>query len=38
MKAWPMCREVLPRPMFAGDVCDACAERYDVYGVYFCLG
>ena len=38
MKACPMCGEMIPRSLFVGDVCEGCAERYDAYGVYFCLG
>ncbi len=38
MKPCPICGEMVPPDAYAGDVCQACADRYDAYGVYFCLG
>jgi len=38
MKPCPICSETKPCGLFAGDVCQDCADRYDAYGVYFCLG
>jgi len=37
MKSCPICGASVPRSLFAGDVCHDCADRYDAYGVYFCL-
>jgi hypothetical protein len=37
MKACPVCGDAVPQALFAGDVCQQCADRYDLYGVYFCL-
>jgi len=38
MRACSICGEMQAPEFFAGDACQDCADRYDVYGVYFCLG
>ncbi len=37
MRQCAFCGERLPEDCLAGDVCKACADRYDEYGVYFCI-
>ena len=36
-KRCSICEQWLAAGLFAGDVCQGCAERYDMCGVYFCL-
>jgi hypothetical protein len=38
MRRCSMCGYAVPEALFAGDVCQDCADHYDVCGVYFCLG
>ncbi len=33
-----ICGEMLTEECFVGDICEACADRYDECGVYLCLG
>ena len=38
MKVCSICGEMAQPTQFAGDICQECADRYDLCGVYFCLG
>ena len=33
-----ICGEFLPAENLVGDICFDCSDRYDEYGVLFCLG
>ena len=35
-KTCVVCGSDTPSDQLAGDVCFGCADKYDIYGVYFC--
>ena len=37
MKKCGVCGDVLPDENLDGDICFDCSDRYDEYGVLFCL-